>query len=66
MPIYEFQCNKCGYIFEEIEMESNPTKISSHCPACKANGRKSIAKKIISRSSFIVNGYNAKNGYSKK
>ena len=65
MPIFEFQCIKCGYIFEEINLKTDPTKISSHCPACEKNGTDSIATKIISRSSFIVNGYNAENGYSK-
>jgi putative FmdB family regulatory protein len=65
MPIFEFQCNKCGYIFEEIIMQSDPHKISSHCPACKEQGTDSIAKKILSKSTYIMNGYNAKNGYSK-
>jgi len=65
MPLYEFQCNKCGYIFEEIYRKSSPTKISSYCPVCKNNGITSIAKKIISKSNFVINGYNAKNGYSK-
>lgn len=66
MPIFEFQCSKCGYIFEEILLKSDPHKISSHCPVCKEQGKVSIAKKILSRTSFVVNGYNAKNGYSKK
>lgn len=65
MPVYEFQCNKCGYIFEEIHISSDPIKISSYCPVCEKNGNKSIGKKIISKSNFIVNGFNAKNGYSK-
>jgi len=65
MPIFEFQCNKCGYIFEEIYLKSDPTKISSYCPACEKNGINSIAKKIISKSSFIINGFSEKNGYSK-
>jgi len=65
MPIFEFQCNKCGYIFEEVYLKTDPTKISSHCPACQKNGIKSIGKKIMSQSSFRINGYNAENGYSK-
>lgn len=65
MPLYEFQCNICGYIFEEICKKFEPTKISSSCPVCKENGKTSIAKKIISKTSFVINGYNAKNGYSK-
>ena len=64
MPLYEFQCNKCGYIFEEIHKKYSSIKISSYCPVCEQNGIKSVAKKIISRGSFIINGFNAKNGYS--
>jgi len=66
MPIREFQCEKCGYIFEEIQLTSEPLKISSYCPVCKEKGIKSIAKKIMSRVGFLVNGYNASNGYSRK
>ncbi len=65
MPLYEFQCNKCGYIFEEIHEKYSPTKISSYCPVCTDKGIKSIGKKIMSRGSFVINGFNAKNGYSK-
>ncbi|MFW9871626.1 MAG: FmdB family zinc ribbon protein [Candidatus Thorarchaeota archaeon] len=66
MPIFEFQCVKCGYIFEEIHIHSDPHKISSFCPVCKEQGFESISKKIISRSSYIMKGFNAQNGYSKK
>lgn len=65
MPLYEFQCNKCGYTFEEIHKKCSPTKIYSYCPACEKHGIDSIAKKIISRGSFIINGFSEKNGYSK-
>jgi len=65
MPLYEFQCNVCGYIFEEIHNKVDPTKISSFCPRCKEENKNSIALKIISKSNFKVNGYNADNGYSK-
>jgi hypothetical protein len=33
------------------------------CPECKTE--KSV-KKIISSGSFVINGYNEKNGYAKK
>lgn len=61
MPIFEFQCKKCGYIFEEVEFK-DLKKIYTQCPNCK----KGIAKKIISKSNFIINGYSYSNGYSKE
>ncbi len=63
MPIYEFQCKKCGYIFEEIH---KTLVVSCYCPVCEEKGKKSIAKKILSRSNFNVKGFNARNGYSNK
>ena len=59
MPIYEYQCKECGYIFEEVTFKMHPVKISTECPNCKE-----IATKIISSGSFVVNGYNANNGYA--
>lgn len=59
MPIYEYQCEKCGYIFEEVTLKMEPTKISTECPNCKG-----ISKKILSKGSFVVHGYNASNGYA--
>ena len=65
MPIYEYQCEKCGYIFEEITMKMNPTKISTSCPNCKDKGEEGIAKKIISGGTvFTVHGFNSNNGYA--
>ncbi|MGD8986494.1 MAG: zinc ribbon domain-containing protein, partial [Desulfobacteraceae bacterium] len=33
MPIYEYQCNKCGCIFEELVMTSD-CEDEYLCPAC--------------------------------
>jgi len=50
MPIYEYECNKCGHEFErEQRMADPPVKT---CPECK--GRK--VTKLISRSSFVLKG----------
>jgi putative FmdB family regulatory protein len=65
MPLYEFQCNKCGYIFEEIHNKYDPIKIYAFCPRCKEEKKNSIATKILSVSNFKINGFNANNGYSK-
>jgi putative FmdB family regulatory protein len=60
IPIYEFQCKKCGYIFEEVIL-SKVSKIGTICPNCSY-----IATKIISSSNFVIKGYSAANNYSKK
>ena len=50
MPIYEYECKKCGHEFErEQRMADAPVKT---CPECK--GRK--VTKLISRSSFVLKG----------
>ena len=50
MPIYEYECEKCGHQFErEQRMADAPIKT---CPECK--GRK--VNKLISRSSFVLKG----------
>lgn len=59
MPIFEYQCKKCGYIFEEVILNKIP-KIGTICPNCSY-----IATKIISDSNFVIKGYSEKNGYSK-
>jgi len=33
MPIYEFQCKKCGKVFEQLMFPSDPEEIAV-CPAC--------------------------------
>jgi putative FmdB family regulatory protein len=50
MPIYEYECEKCGHAFErEQRMSDAPVKT---CPKCKA--RK--VTKLISLSSFSLKG----------
>jgi putative FmdB family regulatory protein len=36
MPIYEFQCKKCGLIFEQLFFPSDKTE-AIVCPSCSAN-----------------------------
>jgi putative FmdB family regulatory protein len=60
MPIYEYQCSKCGYIFEEITHNMDVEKISTECPVCE-----SPSKKIISGGTlFTIHGFNSNNGYA--
>ncbi|NLW82639.1 MAG: zinc ribbon domain-containing protein [Desulfovibrionales bacterium] len=42
MPIYEFQCQTCGFCFEEILPASNDTL--PECPHCGTN--EAVAKQI--------------------
>ena len=36
MPIYEFQCKKCGNTFEQLMFPSDPDDIAV-CPTCGEN-----------------------------
>ena len=49
MPIYEYKCSKCGKTFEALRpVSAKPATACVHC-----GGR---AKKIVSRSSFLLKG----------
>jgi len=58
MPIYRFECKKCGYAEERITTSNSKT---IPCTACGG-----IAGKVLSAGYFKINGYNEKNGYSNK
>jgi putative FmdB family regulatory protein len=49
MPIYEYQCNRCGNEFEEWQKFSDP--VIDKCPSCGGK-----ASRLISQSSFILKG----------
>ncbi len=50
MPIYEYQCGACGTEFErEQRISEDPIK---KCPKCG----KQKAKRLISRTSFVLKG----------
>ena len=49
MPIYEYQCNKCGEVFEAFQRIND--KPLSHCKFCKGP-----VEKLISQSSFQLKG----------
>lgn len=50
MPIYEYACPDCDHRFDEIQKFSDPP--CEVCPKCAARN----VKKLISRSSFVLNG----------
>ncbi|HXW84320.1 MAG TPA: zinc ribbon domain-containing protein [Candidatus Binataceae bacterium] len=48
MPIYEYQCPKCGVFEVTQRITESPLK---KCPTCKAK-----VERILSRSSFVLKG----------
>ena len=49
MPVYEYQCTKCGQIEEAFQkISDSPLKTCSHC--------KGHLKKLISQSTFHLKG----------
>ena len=50
MPIYEYQCDKCGHRFELMQRMSDAPP--SECPECGNNG----VKKLISKVGFQLKG----------
>ena len=49
MPLYDYKCAKCGYIFEvQQRISEEPLK---HCPKCKGH-----IKRLISPAGIIFKG----------
>ena len=57
-PVYERECKECGF-FREAQIEPIKADKSITCPEC---GEKKL-RKVISKTSFIIKGANAKNNY---
>ena len=49
MPIYEYECSKCGRIFEELQGFSDPPR--KRCKFCRGK-----VQRLISQSSFHLKG----------
>ncbi|MCF8063371.1 MAG: zinc ribbon domain-containing protein [Deltaproteobacteria bacterium] len=49
MPIYEYQCTKCGHCEEVLQKFSDP--LVSECPQCSGS-----MKKLMSMNSFHLKG----------
>ncbi len=47
MPIYEYECEKCGNSFEKLVFGSDKEPVS--CPECKAKD----VKRLLSSTGFI-------------
>ncbi|TFH00314.1 MAG: zinc ribbon domain-containing protein [Calditrichales bacterium] len=61
MPIFEFKCNECQHIFEELVFTSNPDPKSMICPEC---GKKNANKLVSAFSSAGGGGLSMSRGAS--
>ena len=56
MPVYEFECDYCGYVFEKFYRaipRVDPVSIRGKCRNCKTD---STAKKLMSPNTFHLKG----------
>lgn len=63
MPIYEYQCDECGHLFEEMKKRSAPEPAA--CPKCDApNPRRAISRTgfKLKGSGWYVTDYKTGNG----
>jgi len=51
MPIYEYECNKCGYRFDVMQSFSDPP-----VKTCRSNGCRGRVRKVISPPAVIFKG----------
>jgi len=66
MPIYEYQCDSCGYIFEEFQGINDQTVII--CPKCGGSAKRKISAGvglIFKGSGFYITDYKRGNSSSK-
>ncbi len=49
MPIYEYRCERCQHVFEQMVRMSDP---NPPCPECTAQE----VRKLVSASSFVLKG----------
>ena len=58
MPLYEYECSACGHRVDRLQKSSDPP------PVCDACDGAPVMRKLISRSSFKLNGTGwARDGY---
>ena len=62
MPRWDFECEDCGWINEEIHFPTYADSIKNIGSCFKCGSQK--LKRLPSKGAFVVNGYNATNRYS--
>ncbi|MCD6287692.1 MAG: zinc ribbon domain-containing protein [Candidatus Hydrogenedentes bacterium] len=63
MPTYEYECRKCGHVFEKFHSMSEKPRV--RCPKCKGPSKKLLgtgAGIIFKGSGFYETDYKRKNG----
>lgn len=64
MPVYEYECCGCGHRWEESNKHVDAD--TSDCDKKLVTGCYGVGRRLISRSSFAMNGgFTSENGYSK-
>jgi putative FmdB family regulatory protein len=61
MPIWTFRCRDCGATTDLRFPTYDASVKNASCPHCYSQD----VERIPSAPGFVINGYNAKNGYSK-
>ncbi len=65
MPLYEYQCKACGYVFETIKSFSDPDE--KECPVCKGEVERLLSAPAVQfkGSGWYVTDYAGKGGSKK-
>lgn len=64
MPIYEYQCPRCGKVYEKMRAinDRNVLVICVGCSSAIDHGH--VCRLLMSAGAFSVKGFNAANNYS--
>jgi putative FmdB family regulatory protein len=62
MALYEYECRTCGTVLELVQSVTSDNRRLLFCPKCR---RIRSVKKLISKTSFILKGIWAKDGYAR-
>lgn len=60
MPIYEYQCNKCGRIYEELVQSSDDSIDNRLCVKPKCDG---VGKRIMSPANYSMHSPSSEKGH---
>lgn len=57
MPLYDFECKECNYVFEEIRSIAQCTAGAPN-PSCPKCGSGQVFRKLSAVKSYSINGKN--------
>ncbi len=66
MPIFDYECPKCGTVNEMLITATDRQPRGMQCSACKALIDTSPAKRLPGAAAFKIKGMRAANGYGLK